>query len=250
MRDEKPLTAIVVDDEEESVKMLETLISGIKGITCVGSASHPDKVLTLYLKARPDIIFLDIQLGATTGLELLDELHSMKLFPIVVFTTAYESYALQAIKAGAFDYLLKPLDPDEFENVIMKIREYRKEHQLEERLVKLEKLVKNHHKLRFNTRSGFVLLHPDEIMYIEAAANYSDIYLSKTRREVVSMNIGTIEEMLPEQFIRISRYHIVNSTYLIRISGASKKCQLMKDEEEVSFSIPEKQIPEIKRHFD
>lgn len=250
MKEERKLSAIIVDDEEGAINMMETLLGGIKNIQILGTESNADKVITLYLKTRPDIIFLDIHLGSSSGLNILNELHSLKLFPIVVFTTAHEKYALNAIREGAFDYLLKPIDPEELEKVILKIRGHKDEHYLEERINKLEKLVKNHNKLRFNTRSGFLLLHPDEILYIEASANYSEIYLSKSRHEVVSMNIGTIEEMLPEQFIRISRHHIINSTYLVRLSGVNKKCQLEKDSEEVSFTIPEKQLPDIKRHFD
>jgi len=250
MKGNQPLTAFIVDDEPECIRLLELLIDGMEGLSVVATASQPEKVLSLYLKTRPDIIFLDVQLGNMTGLDVLAELHEHNLYPVVVFTTAFEKYALPAIRAGAFDYLLKPIDQQELSNVIHKIRNNRQAHDLENRISSLEKVVKNHHKLRFNTRSGLILIHPDDIFYIESSANYAEIYFSLQKREVVSMNIGALEEMLPEQFIRISRFHIINSTWLSKLSGINKKCLLMKDGEEISLPIPEKHLPDIKRHFE
>lgn len=109
---------------------------------------------------------------------------------------------------------------------------------------------KNHRKLRFNTRSGFLMIHPDEIFYIEADANYSEIYYNKAKRDVVSMNLGAVEALRPEQFIRISRSIIINSTWLTKLSGVSKKCWLCKDNEEAAFCVPEKQMGELKRRVE
>lgn len=250
MKEIGSLSAMLVDDEIESVRLLEKLLSTIDGITIAATTIHPEKILPLYLKHRPDILFLDIELGPVKGIDIMHELHQLNLFPLVVFTTGYERYALDAIKAGAFDYILKPIDCDDLRKVILKVRENKASHSLEERIASLEKLVRNHHKLRFNTRSGFVLIHPDEIFYIEASANYSDIYLSLSTREVVSINIGALEEMLPRQFIRISRHHIINTSYLLKISGTSKSCTLKKLNDEITLAVPEKILPEIKRHFE
>ena len=118
---------------------------------------------------------------------------------------------------------------------------------IEQRIESLERAVKNHRKLRFNTRSGFMMIHPDEIFYIEADANYSEIFYNKTQREVVSMNLGAVEALLPEQFIRISRSIIINSTWLTKLSGVQKKCWLKKDIEEMEFCVPEKQMAILKQ---
>lgn len=250
MKEIQPLSVFIVDDEPECIRLLELLIEGIEGLSVVATATQPEKALSLYLKTHPDIIFLDVQLGNMTGLNVLNELHEHNQFPIVVFTTAFEKYALPAIRAGAFDYLLKPIDRNDLINVILKIRNNLQSHALESRITSLEKVVKNHVKLRFNTRSGLILIHPDDIFYIESSANYAEIHFSLQKREVVSMNIGALEEMLPDQFIRISRFHIINSTWLTKLSGVHKKCTLTKDGHEISLPIPEKQMPEIKRRFE
>lgn len=189
MKDEGNLTALVVDDEIESVSLLETLIGKINGISVVGSATNPEKVLSHYLKLKPDLVFMDIKMGSMSGLDVLEQFHQFGLSPLVVFTTAYDYYAIPAIKKNAFDFLLKPVDKNELGEVINKARHYLNIHNLEKKMDKLERVVRNHHKLHFTTRSGFILIHPDDIIYIEAAANYSEIYASKTKREIVSINI-------------------------------------------------------------
>lgn len=240
----------MVDDEAEAINMLNFLIGNIDGLSVVGTTSYPDKVLSLYLKLKPDIIFMDVQMGTMSGLEVVKELQELELNPLVVFTTAYNSYAIQAIKQHAFDYLLKPIDATELAEVVAKARDFLDKHNLEKKMDHLEKIIRNHQKLRFSTRSGFILIHPDEVMYLESAANYSEIYLSKDKREVVSMNIGAIEEMLPRHFIRISRSHIINTVWLTKVSGTAKKCYLKKGDDEIAFNIPEKQLPELKKKLD
>lgn len=234
----------------EAVNLLESLISKINGLSVVGSATNPENVLSLYLKLKPDIVFMDVKMGSMSGLDVLEQLQQLGLSPMVVFTTAYDYFAIPAIKKNAFDFLLKPIDKNELSEVIKKARHYLNEHNLERKMDKLERVVLNHHKLRFSTRSGFILIHPDEIIYIEAAANYSEIYASKTKREIVSINIGTIEKMLPEHFIRISRCHIINTAWLTKVSGSLKKCYLKMGDEEISLPIPENHLAEIKRKLD
>jgi DNA-binding LytR/AlgR family response regulator len=244
----KLLTAIIVDDEPEAITNLEKLAQGVPGLTIAGSTTKPEKVLSFYLKTRPNILFLDIQMPGMNGFDVLKELHDHKLNPYIIFTTAFDNHAIQAIKVGAFDYLLKPADPEELAVAVEKVHSDIELHSLEHRINSLEKVVHNHRKLRFNTRSGYILIHPDEIFYIEADANYSEIYLSKDKREVVSMNLGAVEEILPNQFLRISRSLIINSHYLVKVSGANKCCTLKnKAGEHIDFIVPEKQLPDLRK---
>jgi DNA-binding LytR/AlgR family response regulator len=242
-----PLTAVIIDDEPEAINGLLALASGIEHLEIAGTTYHPEKAVSLCLKTRPDIVFLDINMPGKDGFAVLQELHEHGFHPYTIFTTAWDQFTLQAIKAGALDYLLKPIDKKELQSAVQKAMDNKASHSIEQRIESLERAVKNHRKLRFNTRSGFIMIHPDEIFYIEADANYSEIWYNKTHREVVSMNLGAVEALLPEQFIRISRSIIINSTWLTKLSGVQKKCWLRKENEEKEFCVPEKQMGELKR---
>jgi DNA-binding LytR/AlgR family response regulator len=234
----KNLTAIIIDDEPEAITNLEKLVQDFAGLTIAGSTTKPEKLLTLFLKIRPDILFLDIQMPGMNGFDVLKELHDHKLNPYIIFTTAFDNHAMQAIKTGAFDYLLKPVDPGELAAAIEKVQSDIEIHSLEHRINSLEKVVHNHRKLRFNTRSGYLLIHPDEIFYIQADWNYSEIYLSKEKHEVISMTLGSVEELLPKEiFVRINRSIIINRNFITKIQTSKRLCFLKKDGEECSFTI-------------
>lgn len=244
------LSAIIIDDEPEAIISLEIMLNNLAEIIVTGSTIFPGKALSLYKETMPDLVFLDINMPGIDGFAVLDEILSHNYHPYVIFTTGHNEYALKALKAGVFDYLLKPFNSNELECAVQRVLKHKDSHNLEKRIEELEKAVQHRCKLRFNTRSGLILIHPDDILYIEADANYSEIHFSKEKWEVVSMNLGTVEAMLPRQFIRISRSLIVNSYYLSKISGVNKTCYIKKDKEELAFSIPEKQMPEIKRWID
>ncbi|MHC1776857.1 MAG: LytR/AlgR family response regulator transcription factor [Lentimicrobium sp.] len=241
------LTAVIIDDEPEAINGMLALANGIEHLEITGTTTHPEKAVSLCLKTRPDIIFLDINMPGKDGFAVVQELHEHQFHPYTIFTTAWDQFTLQAIKAGALDYLLKPIDRKELVDAVQKAMDNKASHSIEQRIESLEKAVKNHRKLRFNTRSGFIMIHPDEIFYIEADANYSEIFYNKTKREVVSMNLGAVEALLPEQFIRISRSVIINSAWLTKLSGVQKKCWLRKESEEKEFCVPEKQMAFLKQ---
>lgn len=243
------LTAIIIDDEPEAVLNLENLLKAESDVKVVCSFTDPNTAIEGLLKFKPDVLFLDIQMPGISGFDVLSMIKELGQNPYIIFTTAYDQFAIQAIKAGAFDYLLKPIDPAELNEAIIKVKTDTASHTLDQRLESLEKALQNHRKLKFNTRSGYILIHPDEIFYIEADANYSEIYLSKEKREVVSMNLGSVEDILPNQFVRISRSIIINAHYLAKVSGVNRRCVMKKEGEEMEFNIPEKHLPELRKRF-
>jgi two-component system, LytTR family, response regulator len=245
----KYFSAVIVDDDKTAIDYLTKLIADTPGLNLKGSVTNPRRALSLCLDHNPDILFLDVEMPGIDGFEVLKEIHHHRLNPYVIFTTGFDKYAIQAIKEGTFDYLLKPVDPEELAIALNRVMEDQAAHSIEQRIQSLEKVLRNHHKLHFITRTGIILIHPDDIFYIEASASYSDIYLTKEKREVVSMNIGSIEAMLPSQFIQVSRSLIINSNYLTKLAFSNKryKCFLVKDHEEINLPVPEKNLPELRR---
>ncbi|MFH1120847.1 MAG: LytTR family DNA-binding domain-containing protein [Bacteroidota bacterium] len=245
----KIFRVVIIDDDKTAIDYLMSLIDDLKALKLMGSTTNPRKALSLCLESNPDIIFLDVEMPVMDGFQVLREIHYHQLNPYVIFTTGFDKYAIQAIKEGTFDYLLKPVDPDELSICLKRVLNDHAAHNLEHRMQSLEKAMRNHQKLSFFTRSGIILIHPDDIFYVEASASYSDIYISKEKREVISMNIGAVKDLLPPQFIQISRSLIINSNYLEKLISSKKhyKCFLKKENEETSFPVPEKNLPELRR---
>jgi two-component system LytT family response regulator len=192
-------------------------------------------------------LFLDIQMPGKSGFEILGELRRAGVKPCVIFVTAFENFAIRAIKASAFDYILKPVDRSELavavERAIARINDTESE-----RNFSLLLEMTSRKKLRFNTAGGFILIDPSDIIYVQADWNYSEIHLGKEKHEVVVVNIGEIEKMLPPQeFARISRSVIVNLKYLSKGQRIKRLCILNKDGEVFQFRIPLLRIRDLEK---
>jgi two-component system LytT family response regulator len=117
----KLLGAIIIEDEEESLQLLHNLIqkNGLAEVT--GSTKEPAEALDMILKLNPDLVFLDIKMPGMSGFDILDKLSKIRsVHPYIVFTTAYNEYAVKAFEYAAFDYLLKPIDPRRLADTILR----------------------------------------------------------------------------------------------------------------------------------
>jgi DNA-binding NarL/FixJ family response regulator len=103
----------ILDDDADALNRLEFLIKEVEGFSVCGLETNPKLAVSLIKSLRPDLIFLDIEMPVYNGFEVLDLICSSSFQPVVVFVTAYDKYAIEAIKASAFDYILKPVDPNE-----------------------------------------------------------------------------------------------------------------------------------------
>ncbi|MCU0370823.1 MAG: LytTR family DNA-binding domain-containing protein [Bacteroidales bacterium] len=242
------IRTVIVDDEMSAVLLLETMLRKIEGVTVDGYATDLESGLNLILNGRPDIVFLDIRLGENKGFELIRALKDYDLDPMIVMVTGYDQFAMEAIKAGVFDYLLKPVNPDELLKVISRYRQ--KISRLQSSPAVSASSSESIHKLRFNTLGGFILVNPDEIIYGKAEANYTDLYLIDQRMHTISMNIGKIEETLrPPQFFRISRSVIINLNYLTEISRGKRQCTLTANYHSYSLTIAHDRIRDLEAVF-
>lgn len=158
----------------------------------------------------------------------------------VIFETAYDKYAIDAIRFSALDYLLKPVSPFDLQNALIRFlgkaagtSSNAAIHTL------LEKTLKHSGKLKFSTHSGFFVISPENIVYIHADWNYSEIFLAGGKQELVTINIGKLEEMLLDKsFCRISRSVIVNTDYVVRVNRRKRTVELSHNGNEYSFKVP------------
>ncbi|HEY0896425.1 MAG TPA: LytTR family DNA-binding domain-containing protein [Sphingobacteriaceae bacterium] len=237
------LSALIVDDEEFSRQslfyLLEENCSNVKVSGIAGSVAEAKN----FLNGSPvDLIFLDIAMPKENGFELLP--HISRDSSAVIFITAYDQYALRALKASAVDYLLKPIDIDELKIAVSKATEWKKTHKPKDKkhqpaLNVLQDNLgeKQNMKLTIQHSQGFHIVEIQDIVYIEADSNYSMLYLKNDDVIVATKSLKEFEEILQvSYFVRIHKSIILNLNYLKNYSNANGLCVKLNNDKELPVS--------------
>jgi two-component system, LytTR family, response regulator len=234
------LKSIIVDDEESAIQNLESLLLKRPEIKVVARTTNPLEALSLMVIYQPDVLFLDIQMPARSGFEIVGDLHKAGIYPEIIFVTGFDKFAIEAIKLSVFDYLLKPVDPAELNKTLDRLsvnvlKRDNKEHFQE----LVERTVYHANKLKFSTLNGFFFIAPEDILYIQAEGSYSTLYGDPKEVKMITMNMGKIEEMLPQHlFHRINRSVIVNFSFVSKVDRKKRVVILEKNGKEIIFKIP------------
>ncbi|HNS18726.1 MAG TPA: LytTR family DNA-binding domain-containing protein [Bacteroidales bacterium] len=246
----KKITTLIVEDEPVAVELLEAMLDDAGGIEIVDRCQTIAGSLRSVLQFQPEIIFLDILLGEENGFDLINALRDYDVNPSVIFVTGHDEFVLQAIRHAAFDYLLKPVDPEELKKTLSRYRK-RKVESFHRQAGNLSAWLEAARKIRFNTIGGFILVSPAEVLYCEANGNYTDIFLVDGKKHMISRNIGEIEKLLMNnpEFFRISRSIIINSKYLKEVNKKQKLCILTTDKTNYSLAISKDHIKDIEQAF-
>jgi two-component system LytT family response regulator len=194
---------------------------------------------------EPDLIFLDIEMPGKDGFALFQDLPDNKKIPGIIFVTAFDQYAIKAIKNGAFDYLLKPVDDRELKKCIekysLKIKENRKLPQTEKTSDLHERITR----IKVNSRTGIYFIKPSSIMFCKAEGNYTTICTGE-KKHLCSLNIGKLEKLLSEiGFRRLGRSYILNLEYISIIDRKESTVTLVRDKESVQVKIPKRHLKDI-----
>jgi two-component system LytT family response regulator len=223
------IKAIIVEDEMASRAILKELIQEYcPEIEITGEATRVQEAVRLITNDPPDLVFLDVDLPGESGLALVEHLPTIDFG--IIFTTAYDEYALRAFRLSAIDYLLKPIDVDELIAAVEKAKKIlqvdRKEH--------LEWLRNNYKRedprISIPTTNGFVFVKMNEIMRCEAEGKYTFFFLTNGKKLVTSRNIGEYESYLSEfQFFRIHRSTIVNLSHVRRYIRGKRPILVLDD---------------------
>lgn len=215
------LNAIIVDDEEFARSSLYFLLQeNCENVNIMGIAKSVNDARALLSQYNVDLIFLDIAMPGENGFELIPQAQNANA--TVIFTTAYDQYALKAIKANALDYLLKPIDIDELKEAVEKASRYIKMNKAENNRNESLKNLANDltdrtaiKKITLPSGQGYRLVDIDEIIRIEADSNYSVFHLNNLEKIAVSKILKEYEEILPEErFVRVHKSSIVNLKYV------------------------------------
>ena len=246
-----PLRVMIIDDEPEAVELLSIMLDRYAHADVVATSIDVNDAIRKYYQHTPDLVLLDIQMPGRNGFDFIEEIHHLEVKPGVIFVTAYENYAIQALRTSAFDYILKPVKSDELKESLdrfIRQAESRKQEDLSDLLTMLKPGVQE--KIRLNTRTGYILINPKEIVYCMADGNYTSIQLFSGQQEMVAQNLGSIEKLLqPEQFFRISRSYLINLDYLIRVDRKSCVSSLVFNGNEKKIKTPVQKLRTLERYF-
>lgn len=231
-------TCIIVDDEKLARDLLREYLENFPDIELVAECDQGSEAVEKIDKLKPDIVFLDVQMPGMTGFDVLEDIEHE---PYVIFTTAYDQYAIKAFEKNAVDYLLKPLDEERFRTSVNRaLKRKVLEHSSIEDLLQS---MKSDRKGSFDTHifvqksEKLFNLPVEEIVYLEASGDYT-IITTKADQFVSSSGIGKLEEILnPEVFIRVHRSTIVNVNYLKEIERHFNGGMVVKMQNGKSFPV-------------
>jgi len=216
------ITAVLIDDDKHLRRGLIALLDRYTNdITIIGEAEDVKTGITTIQKLKPQVIFLDIHLSDGTGFDILEKLMEAqgKINAHVIFITAHEQYAVKAFKFSALDFILKPVDPEELQSTMAKIKEVvgktnSFEH-IDLLLENIRKKVDNYKRIALSTSDGIHLFDVSDIIRCEAKVNYTQFFIKNHKPVLISRTLKEYEELLTEHgFERIHQSHLINLSYL------------------------------------
>lgn len=208
------LKAIIVEDEKHSRETLKNLLEEFcTDINVIDSAAAVNEAVTKISELNPDVVFLDIELQTGTGFDVLTQLKDIKFE--VIFTTAFEQYAIKAVKFSSLDYLLKPIDIEELQIAVEKAKQLKNQEvykkQLETLMLNLKQQKPKLNKICLATSDGFEFINVNDIIYCKAEGSYTSFILKNTAKILVSKHLKEYENLLLEQdFMRVHNSYLIN----------------------------------------
>lgn len=205
--------ALVVDDEPAARRLMKRMLDDhADSIEIVGEAGNGGEAVRLIKELKPDVVFLDIQMPDFTGFEVLEKLDSK---PNIIFTTAYEQYAIKAFESFSIDYLLKPIKEERLAQSLEKMKEFGKLNQpidvlnLREMIEQI-KAPKKATAIPIKIGDRIILLRFEHITHFEAHDKYVFIFTQDGQKHLTDQTLTALAEKLPDQFLRVQKSFIIN----------------------------------------
>lgn len=203
------LNVIIIDDEVKAIKSLTwELTNFCEDVEILETFTDAEKALSFLKKQKVDAVFLDIQMPKLDGFQFLNQIHKRDF--AVIFTTAYNDFAIEAIKQNAVDYLTKPIDTDDLIEAVNKVANY-KNNELTRDALEESLLLNQEQRIKISVDGKLLLLDAIEIIYCESDGNYTKIFLENNQKLFVTKKLKEVEELLPSScFFRVHNSYIVN----------------------------------------
>ncbi|MFY7814740.1 MAG: LytR/AlgR family response regulator transcription factor [Chryseobacterium taeanense] len=212
------INSVIIDDDTNLREGMKAMLNMYAPeIIISGEAESVKTGIALIEKLNPDIVFLDILMHDGTGFDILERLNQKfgKVSAHIIFITAHEKFAIKAFRFSALDFLLKPVDPDELKNVIVKIKTIQNQNtnykHIELLLDNISKQTENFKKIALSTSEGTHLFEIKDIIRCESEDNYTRFYIKNHKTVIISKTLKEYEELLAEHdFERIHQSHLIN----------------------------------------
>lgn len=230
-------TALIVDDESHARTTLKHFLKlHVPELKVIGEACSVQEAKSLIASEHPKLVFLDIDLGAESGFDLLDHYQSFDFS--VIFVTGYSSFAVKAFRYAALDYLVKPLVPENLVQAVARLSNGSTNPQGGERISTLRHSMQSKELkiITLSTLEAFIPVEIEQITLCKSSGNYTDIHLVNGQKETVCKPIREFEELLPATlFVRVHQSYIINLKFLDRYAKRDSLI-IMKDSTEITLA--------------
>jgi two-component system, LytTR family, response regulator len=238
------IKTIIIDDEQHGIDYLLSIMRSYKNtFNVIATCQSVEEALVATKNLQPELVFLDIKIHDKTGFDYLEQLGNINFE--VIFTTAFESYAIKAFKFSALDYLLKPIDTDEFNYTVKRLEEKLLQTNLSEQMkVLFHNLNGNdtQKKIAIPTLEGFQFLDIEDIIYCKADASYTHIFTNKNNKITVSKPLKHYDDLLSDSsFFRVHNSHLININHIKKYTKGKGGYVTMDDNTTINISTRRKE---------
>ena len=243
------LTTIIVDNEAACIQSLSGDLARYADIRVIETTTSPEKAKKIILKQQPDLLFLDVEMPKMTGFELLNEIRPT-VHPnlYVVFYSAFDKYMIDALRASAFDYLLKPYHPEELDSIIERVRREKEMNKINFEQ-SMRRLLSDDRKFALQTITGLLLLRRSEILYFQYSDESRCWQMTLTDMSVHRLRLNTTAKELLSislSFLQICQDFILNVDYLQSIENKTLRCILFPPYSDLEIKASRRYYSKIK----
>lgn len=233
---------IIVDDEKHAIITLQHLLQNFEDVEILDTIQDSSRAKAIIEEKKPDLLLLDIEMPKLTGFELLQQFDDLDFK--VIFTTAYDQYAIKALKINALDYLLKPIDAEELRNALDKYLTHEiftsSEQIAQVNQFNISQMAET---IALSTQKGLVFIKIKDIMYFEASGSYTYVALENGEVHLVSKSLSNFEEVLQDNplFFRSHKSSLVNLNYIKKYIRGEGGELIMQNDKSIVLSRNKKQ---------
>ena len=241
------MKVLIVDDEQLARQRLATLLGEIANITVVGEAANGHEAIKYVVETEPDLVLLDIRMPGMDGLEAATHMNKIEKPPAVIFTTAYSDYAIEAFKARAVDYLLKPVRRERLSEALKNAQRLSRA----QLMALQDSLPQNKRRTHISARvkGGIQLVSVDDILYLQADQKYVTVRF-KDGEVLIDESLKSLEDEFTERFLRIHRNALVASAYLDKLEKDKRgHCLVSLKGCETKLEISRRHLPTVRKYM-